>query len=69
MFLSKCGGYFDKLDSYLSDTAPRVKKEDREMVATKLEEAAKKLRSMATMPVLPAARPASAAAATAPLHS
>lgn len=53
MFLSKCGGYFDKLDSYLSDTAPRVKKEDREMVATKLEEAARKLRSMATMPTLP----------------
>lgn len=69
MILSKCGGYFDKLDSYLTDTAPRVKKEDREMVATKLEEAARKLRSMATMPVLPAARPASAAAATAPLHS
>ncbi len=58
MFLSKCGGYFDKLDSYLTDTAPRVKKENREMVATKLEEAAKKLRSMATMPVLPAAAPA-----------
>lgn len=69
LFLSKCGGYFEKLEGYLVETAPRVKKEDREMVATKLEEAAKKLRSMATMPVLPAARPASAAAATAPLHS
>ena len=61
MFLSKCGGYFDKLDSYLTDTAPRVKKEDREMVATKLEEAAKKLRSMATMPVLPERRSFAAA--------
>lgn len=60
LFLSKCGGYFDKLDSYLADTAPRVRKEDREMVASKLEEAAKKLRNMSTMPVLPA---------TAPLHS
>lgn len=58
MFLSKCGGYFEKLEGYLVETAPRVKKEDREMVATKLEEAAKKLRSMATMPVLPAAAPA-----------
>lgn len=61
MFLSKCGGYFDKLDSYLTDTAPRVKKEDREMVATKLEEAARKLRSMATMPVLPERRSFAAA--------
>ncbi len=69
MFLSKCGGYFKKLDSYLTDTAPRVKKEDREMVASRLEEVARKLRGMATMPVLPAARPASAALATAPLHS
>ncbi len=69
MFLSKCGGYFDKLDSYLSDTAPRVKKEDREMVATRLEEAAKKLRSMATMPVLPAVRSNAAAPATASLNS
>ena len=57
LFLSKCGGYFEKLDAYLIESAPRVKKEDREMVAAKLEEAARKLRSMTTMPVLPAARP------------
>lgn len=69
MFLSKCGGYFEKLEGYLVETAPRVKKEDREMVATKLEEAARKLRSMATMPVLPAARTNTAAPAPAPLHS
>lgn len=56
LFLSKCGGYFEKLDSYLSDTAPRVMKEDREMVASKLEEVARKLRSMTTMPLLPATR-------------
>lgn len=69
LFLSKCGGYFKKLDSYLADTAPRVKKEDREMVATKLEEAARKLRTMTTMPVLPTARANTAAPATASLNS
>lgn len=52
-FLSKCGGYFDKLDSYLVETAPRVRREDRELVADKLEEAARKLRSMTTMPSIP----------------
>lgn len=69
MFLSKCGGYFDKLDSYLTDTAPRVRKEDREMVAAKLEHAARKLRSMTTMPVLPAVRSNAAASASESLNS
>lgn len=56
MFLSKCGGYFEKLEHYITQTAPRVKKEDRELLADKLEEAARHLRTMHTRPVLPAAR-------------
>ena len=54
-FLSKSGGFIDSFTGYVSDMAARVTAQERETVATRLEELAARLRATKTRPVLPTA--------------
>ena len=56
-FLTKSGGFIDSFSGYVSDMAARVTAQERETVATRLEELAARLRATKTRPVLPAAAP------------
>lgn len=54
-FLIKSGGFIDSFTGYVSDMAARVTAQERETVASRLEELAARLRATKTRPVLPTA--------------
>lgn len=50
-FLTKFGGWYDQLSGFVTELAPRVAPQDRELIARKLEEEAARIRSMKTNPM------------------
>lgn len=54
-FLIKSGGFIDSFTGYVSEMAARVTAQERETVASRLEELADRLRATKTRPMLPTA--------------
>jgi len=54
-FLIKSGGFIDSFTGYVSEMAARVTAQERETVASRLEELAARLRTTKTRPMLPTA--------------
>ncbi len=50
-FLTKFGGWYDQLSGFVTELAPRVAPQDRELIARKLEEEAARIRAMKTNPM------------------